>query len=94
MNLVKDEYIKNIILGIYEVLDIAGYDLKDADEIVGKIKGLLDGYKFLEDNLTSSHYAYVVLFLKQIDEWGKVEGNLNNTIREVLKTVGLDNKET
>lgn len=90
MYLNKQEYKKNIYLGIYEVLDLAGYDLKDADEIVERIKGFLDGYEFSDKDLLNSHYAHVVILLGAVNEWEIVEDKLDKLIKEVLDKAYLD----
>lgn len=90
MNLNKQEYKKNIYLGIYEVLDLTGYDLKDAEEVVEKIKVFLEGYEFSDEDLLNSHYAHVVIFLGAVNEWEIVEEKLDKLIKEVLDKAYLD----
>ena len=90
MSINKQEYIKNIKLGIYEVLDIAGYGLKDANEIVEKAKVFLIEDRITEIDLLISHYAHVVTLLNAVNEWDTVVESIDSTIKEVLDKTYLD----
>lgn len=85
MNLDKEQYIKNIIKGVYEVLYLANYSIKKTEEVVEKVKTVIvEDFDTMEIDLSDSHYAYVVMLLYIIDEWVTVDKNLDKTIKDAL----------
>lgn len=86
----KKEYMKRVINCLYEVLDIAYYDIKQAEDIVERAKVLLSEDKITDVHLLNSHYAYVVTLLNAVNEWDTVEDRLDSTIKEVLDKTYLD----
>lgn len=87
----REEFQKRIVEGVYEVLDIAKYDFGKIDEVVEKIKLLLEKeYKIQDTDLLDSHYAHARILLNIADEWDNVEENLDLIIKEVLDKTYLD----
>lgn len=90
MSDIKKEYMKRVVDGLYEVLDLANYDIKQADEIVEKAKKYLIEDRLTEIDLVNSQYAYVFNLLNAVEEWETVENNLDNLIREAIEKAYLD----
>ncbi len=86
----KQEFIKKVIDGTYEVLDIANYDIKKSEEVVEKVKGFLSEDRISKIDLLNSHYAYVRILLNAVEEWDTVVETLDSIIKEVLDKTYLD----
>lgn len=86
----KEDFIKKVIAGTYEVLDLAKYDIKIAEEVVERVKIFLSEDRITDVDLINSHYAYVSILLNAVEEWETVEENLEPIIKEILDKTYLD----